>query len=89
MCRTVRSSTASGAPGAANRRPGPRARSGVRVEQRAVVGDQVELGVIDAPVDDGEQGQQPVPGQERVLKLALVAARVGDPLLQLGVQAAR
>ena len=64
-------------------------RVGVRVEQRAVVGDELELGVGHAPVDDGEQGQQPVPGQDGVLELALVAAGVGDPLLELGVQAAR
>ena len=61
---------------------------GARVEQRPVVGDQVQLGVGHAPVDDGEQGQQPVPGQHGVVELALVAARVGDPLLELGVQAA-
>ena len=61
---------------------------GVRVEQRSVVGDQVELGMGHAPVDDGEQSQEPVPGQDGVLELAFVAAGVGDALLEFGVQAA-
>ena len=51
--------------------------------------NQVELGVGDAPVDDREQGQEPVPGQDGVLQLAFVASCVGDALLEFGVQAAR
>ena len=51
------------------------------------MGDQRQLRVGHAPVDDREQGEQPVPGQVGVVELGLVAAGVGHALLEFRVQA--